>query len=79
MIFKDLQGNIITDASPLMRSLESKVFVDITEKYRVFARQCKDIKTPLGKLIPDAMKPKILQALADKLHKPLVVIENMTI
>lgn len=78
--FKDLNGAVIADTDPIIRQLESKVFVDITKKYKAFVRSCKDIQTPLGKLIPDAIaNQKFLKTVADKLRVPIVVVEKMTI
>lgn len=76
--FKDLAGNVVDVNSSIGRKLELKVFEKISDKYQVFARECKDIKTPLGQIIPDAMKPKVLQAIADKLHKPITVVQQMS-
>ncbi len=79
IVFADEAGKAIAANSPIVRQLESKVFVKMSEKYKAFGIHCKDIQTPLGKLIPERMKLKMFKTIADKLHKPLTVIENMTV
>lgn len=61
VVFADEAGKAIAANSPIVRQLETKVFVKMSEKYHSFAMHCKDIKTPLGRIISDRMKPKILQ------------------
>lgn len=79
IIFRDAAGQVIAGDHIIARQLESKVFAKMSEKYKAFEFQCRDVKTPLGRLIPEAMKPKILKELSQKLHKPITVLENMTL
>lgn len=79
ILFTDAAANVLKSTDPLVGQLERKVFVRMSEKYKSFAMQCKDIKTPLGRLIPDSMKPKMFKVLADKLHKPITFVEKYTV
>ena len=78
VVFRDAAGQTIAADHIIARQIESKVFAKMSEKYKAFAYQCKDVKTPLGRMIPDSLKPKILTALSQRLHKPIKVIENMS-